>query len=294
MFVCGGRGRRRRGWGVLSARVASVCNPGTSVPSEARGALGLISRSFYCFYLFIYLFGLSTNSQSIHNLPDPHPVRFKNDCAHRSGRRLYKWVNGGQLPGGGDRPAWDRPSAGQSALTAPPCSEHGALSKGPGCCQELSFLGCGRPCAWGRLATALGRDLRLRAGGGGGGAEAQKEHRLRRAASGRSLDDPGPTSVLLAAQDPRCPKGWRRTPASPESPSGRERARRPPAPSPPPAPAGPGSRSGGGEAHRDGLRVLQGSPLSYLGKSPASGPAESGGVKRCPLRRGRQFVTLLK
>lgn len=39
----------------------------------------------------------------------------------------------------------------------------------------------------------------------------------------------------------------------------------------------PGSRGGSGEAHRGGLHVLQGSPLSYLGKYPASGPAERGG-----------------
>lgn len=88
-----------------------------------------------------------------------------------------------------------------------------------------------------------------------------------------------------------------RTQASPEVASLGRRGRAGGAgdsPEPPGGPlAGPGSRSGSGEAHRGGLRVLQGSPLSYLGKYPASRPAERG-VKRCPLRRGRRFVTLLK
>lgn len=71
-------------------------------------------------------------------------------------------------------------------------------------------------------------------------------------------------------------KGGAGTQASPEVASlGREERKQPRTPGGPPV--GPGSRGGSGEAHRGGLHVLQGSPLSYLGKYPASGPAERGG-----------------
>lgn len=57
--------------------------------------------------------------------------------------------------------------------------------------------------------------------------------------------------------------------------------------------ARPGSGGGSPEAHRGGLHVLQGSPLSYLGKYPASGWLK-GGLNGVHCGGARQFVTLLK
>lgn len=104
-------------------------------------------------------------------------------------------------------------------------------------------------------------------GGWGEAVEAQKERGLRRAASSALRLTPaglGPPPRQGSGVPARAAPGTR---VSPEvaSQGGKSRA----APSPPggpPARPGSGSGSGGGEAHRGGLRVLQGSPLSYLGK----------------------------
>lgn len=134
----------------------------------------------------------------------------------------------------------------------------------------------------------LGTDLGLR------GHKGSKQTWATVSQIGLSLCDPGRAWVALRTQDSQCRERQRPTgtQASLEVTSqGREEWGQPTTPGGPPA--RPGSGGGSPEAHRGGLHVLQGSPLSYLGKYPASGWLK-GGLNGVHCGGARQFVTLLK
>lgn len=113
-----------------------------------------------------------------------------------------------------------------------PAQNTGRCRRAPDAARSSLFWGAGGPA---RGAGWRLRWKRPRAAGGGwwGGAEAQKEHRLRRAASGRSLGDPGPPRSSSPPRIPGALKGGAGPPRALSRPLG---GKEPGGPQPPPHP----------------------------------------------------------